>query len=83
MRLLFLGEVALLALLGAGLGLGLGELLLWVGRLASDLPLHAPWWARLGAPVLALGAALLFAWLPANHAAAQAPVQALRPQGGP
>jgi putative ABC transport system permease protein len=82
-RLLFLGEVALLALLGAGLGLGLGELLLWVGRLASDLPLHAPWWARLGAPALALGAALLFAWLPANHAAAQAPVQALRPQGGP
>ncbi|MDH4610503.1 ABC transporter permease [Pseudomonas sp. BN102] len=81
-RLLFLGEAALLALLGAGLGLGLGELLLWVGRLASDLPLYAPWWARLGAPALALGAALLFAWLPANHAAAQAPVQALRPQGG-
>jgi putative ABC transport system permease protein len=81
-RLLFLGEAALLALLGAGLGLGLGELLLWGGRLASDLPLHAPWWARLGAPALALGAALLFAWLPANHAAAQPPVQALRPQGG-
>ncbi|WP_044873267.1 ABC transporter permease [Pseudomonas sp. LFM046] len=80
-RLLFLGEAALLALLGAGCGLALGELLLWVARLASDLPLYAPWWARLGAPALALAAALLFAWLPASHAAAQAPVQALRPQG--
>jgi putative ABC transport system permease protein len=80
-RLLFLGEAALLALLGAGAGLTLGELLLWAGRLASDLPLHAPWWARLGAPSLAVTAALLFAWLPARHAAAQVPVQALQPQG--
>ncbi|MGF6692292.1 putative ABC transport system permease protein [Metapseudomonas resinovorans] len=80
-RLLFLGEAALLALLGAGSGMALGELLLWVARMASDLPLYAPWWARLGAPSLALAAALLFAWLPANHAAAQVPVQALRPQG--
>ncbi|BAN51308.1 ABC transporter permease [Metapseudomonas resinovorans] len=80
-RLLFLGEAALLAVLGSAAGLALGELLLWVARLASDLPLHAPWWARLGAPTLALTAALLFAWLPANHAAAKVPVQALRPQG--
>jgi putative ABC transport system permease protein len=80
-RLLFLGEAALLALLGAGTGLALGELLLWVGRLATDLPLHAPWWARLGAPSLAVAAALLFAWLPARHAAAQVPVQALQPKG--
>ncbi|GLZ89273.1 ABC transporter permease [Metapseudomonas resinovorans] len=80
-RLLFLGEAALLALLGAAIGLGLGELLLWIGRLATDLPLYAPWWARLGAPSLAMVAALLFAWLPASHAAAQVPVQALRPQG--
>ncbi|AYF89411.1 ABC transporter permease [Pseudomonas sp. JS3066] len=80
-RLLFLGEAALLALLGATMGLALGELLLWIGRLASGLPLYAPWWARLGAPSLALAAAVLFAWLPASHAAAQVPVQALRPQG--
>ncbi|MCY1207069.1 Macrolide export ATP-binding/permease protein MacB [compost metagenome] len=80
-RLLFLGEAALLALLGAGSGLALGELLLWGGRLATGLPLHAPWWARLGAPSLALAAALLFAWLPARHAAAQVPVQALQPHG--
>lgn len=80
-RLLFLGEAALLALLGAGSGLALGELLLWGGRLATGLPLHAPWWARLGAPSLALAAALLFAWLPARHAAAQMPVQALQPHG--
>ncbi|OWJ95424.1 peptide ABC transporter permease [Pseudomonas sp. A46] len=80
-RLLFLGEAGLLALLGAGTGLALAELLLWGGRLLSELPLYAPWWARLGAPLLALLAALLFAWLPASQAAAQAPVQALRPQG--
>ncbi|WP_271409834.1 ABC transporter permease [Pseudomonas sp. Q1-7] len=81
-RLLFLGEAALLALLAAAAGLALGELLLWLGRLASGLPLHAPWWARLGAPSLAVAAALLFAWLPASHAAAQPPLQALHPRGG-
>ncbi|AYC34904.1 ABC transporter permease [Pseudomonas cavernae] len=80
-RLLFLGEAALLALLGAGAGLLLGESLLWLGRLASDLPLYAPWWARCSALALALGAALLFAWLPASHAAALRPVQALQPAG--
>ncbi|MCY1269989.1 Macrolide export ATP-binding/permease protein MacB [compost metagenome] len=78
-RALFLGEAALLALLGAGGGLALGECLLWLGRIASDLPLYSPWWARLGAPALALAAALLFAWLPAAHAARLAPVQSLRP----
>ncbi|MBT8765973.1 ABC transporter permease [Metapseudomonas boanensis] len=80
-RLLFLGEAVLLALLGSGLGLLLGEGLLWIGRLTSDLPLISPWWARLGAPALAVTVAVLFAWLPASHAAAQAPVRALRPQG--
>ncbi|MBO3274040.1 ABC transporter permease [Pseudomonas schmalbachii] len=78
-RALILGEAALLALLGAAGGLALGECLLWIGRLFSALPLYSPWWARLGAPALALAAALLFAWLPAAHAARLAPVQTLRP----
>lgn len=43
LRLLFLGESALLALAGALAGLLLAETLLWLGRLAFDLPLYAPW----------------------------------------
>ena len=81
LRLLFLGEAALLALTGALAGLLLAETLLWLGRLAFDLPLYAPWWARAGAVLLALGTALLFAWLPAARASALEPVAALRPPG--
>ncbi|MCY1283053.1 Macrolide export ATP-binding/permease protein MacB [compost metagenome] len=81
-RLLFLGEAALLALAGALGGLLLAEALLWLGREASALPLHAPWWARLGSVSLALACALLFAWLPASRAAAMVPVAALRPAAG-
>ncbi|WP_457790516.1 ABC transporter permease [Pseudomonas sp. PL-6] len=81
-RLVFLGEALLLALVGALAGLLLAELLLWGGRLATALPLHAPWWARLVSLGLALACAALFAWLPANRAAAMAPVQALHGAAG-
>ncbi|MBV7574599.1 ABC transporter permease [Pseudomonas sp. PDM32] len=81
LRLLFLGEAALLALAGALAGLLLAETLLWLGRLAFDLPLYAPWWARASAVLLALVTALLFAWLPAARASALEPVAALRPPG--
>ena len=81
LRLLFLGEAALLALTGALAGLLLAETLLWLGRLAFDLPLYAPWWARVSGVLLALGTALLFAWLPAARASALEPVAALRPPG--
>ena len=80
-RLLFLGEAALLALVGALGGLVLGELLLWLGRWTWELPLQTPAWARIGSLLLALGAALLFAWLPASQAARLSPVLALRPPG--
>ena len=80
-RLLFLGEAALLALVGALGGLALGEVLLWLGRWAWELPLQTPAWARVGSLLLALGAALLFAWLPASQAARLSPVVALRPPG--
>lgn len=80
-RLLFVGEAALLALAGALIGLALGEALLWLARQLWDLPLLAPWWARGGALALALGTALAFAWLPAERAARLEPVAALRPAG--
>jgi putative ABC transport system permease protein len=38
-------------------------------------------WARLTSLLLAIGTALLFAWLPASRAAALEPVAALRPAG--
>jgi putative ABC transport system permease protein len=80
-RLLFLGEAALLAFCGGLIGLLLGELLLWLGREIWDLPLYTPLWARLGSLLLATCSALLFAWLPASRAAALEPVVALRPAG--
>ena len=80
-RLLFLGEATLLAVIGAFGGLVLGELLLWLGRWLWDLPLYTPMWARITSLLLAMGTALLFAWLPASRAAAMEPLAALRPPG--
>ncbi|MDA7086931.1 ABC transporter permease [Pseudomonas sp. SA3-5] len=80
-RLLFVGEAALLALAGGLAGLLLSELLLWFGRQLWDIPLQTPAWARAGSLLLALLAALLFAWLPANQAARLEPLEALRPPG--
>ena len=80
-RLLFVGEAALLALAGGLIGLGLSEALLWLGRQLWEIPLQTPLWARLGSLLLAMLAALLFAWLPANQAARLEPLAALRPPG--
>ncbi|SDH68835.1 putative ABC transport system permease protein [Pseudomonas benzenivorans] len=80
-RLLFVGEAALLALAGGLAGLALGEALLWLGRQLWQIPLQTPAWARAGSLLLALLAALLFAWLPANQAARLEPLVALRPPG--
>jgi len=80
-RLLFLGEAALLAVIGALSGLLLGELLLWLGRWIWELPLYTPMWARITSLLLAMATALLFAWLPASRAAAMEPLAALRQAG--
>jgi len=80
-RALFVGEAALLALAGGLIGLGLSEALLWLGRQLWEIPLQAPLWASAGSLLLALLAALLFAWLPANQAARMEPLAALRPPG--
>jgi putative ABC transport system permease protein len=77
-RQLFLSEAGMMALTGALLGMGISEVLLLVGReLYPDLAFSSPWWAKGAALVLALLTALLFAWIPAQKAAAMSPVDAL------
>lgn len=75
---LFLTEAGLLALAGALGGVALGEALLWLGRrLFPELPFAAPLWAIVTAVLVAVGAGLLFALLPARRAARLDPVSAL------
>lgn len=77
-RMLFLTEAALLALIGAVAGILLGEALIFIGnRLFPDIPFHAPYWAVMSALAIAFSTASLFAWLPANRAAKLEPVIAL------
>ncbi|RMG30759.1 MAG: ABC transporter permease [Gammaproteobacteria bacterium] len=76
---LFLCESGLLSLGGALAGVAAG--MLGAGLLGAMLPalapLHAPAWAGLAAPALAVGTGLLFGLLPARRAAALDPVRAL------
>lgn len=75
---LFLTEAALLSLLGAMLGLAVGQLSSWVLRqLYPALPFGAPTWAVLAALGVALTTGLIFGVLPARRAARLDPVQAL------
>lgn len=82
-KILFITEAAMLAICGAALGLASAEVCLWLARQQfPDIPFHAPWWASATAVGVAAGTGLLFAWLPARRAAAQAPVLALQKRGG-
>lgn len=75
---LFIGEAALLSLLGAGLGLALGQLgSMLLDRLFPQLSFQAPAWAVLAGLGVALVTGLLFGILPARRAARLDPVQAL------
>ena len=77
-RSLFLAEAALIATAGAVLGMVAGHVLVTVGRhLYPAIPFTTPPWAILAALGLAVGTALLFAWLPAQQAARLEPVDAL------
>ena len=77
-RTLFLAEAALIATAGALLGMLAGRLLVTAGRhLYPSIPFVTPGWAMLAAFALAVGTALVFAWLPAQQAARLEPVDAL------
>jgi putative ABC transport system permease protein len=77
-RTLFLTEAALIASAGALLGMLVGLLLVAAGRkLYPTVPFATPAWALWAALGLAIGTALLFAWLPAQQAASLEPVDAL------
>ncbi len=77
--LLFLGEAALLAILGGTAGLLLG----WAAALALHLvlpalPVHTPWTYALLAELVALAVGLAAGVLPARRAAHLDPLEALR-----
>jgi len=75
---LFLAEAFLLSVLGASLGLILGESgSLLIRHLFPALPAHTPLWATLTALLVALSTGLLFSLLPARRAAQMDPVLAL------
>lgn len=75
---IFLTEAGLMTLSGAMGGVLLGEVLLWIGRyLFPDIPFAAPLWAETTAVIVAVGAGLLFALMPARRAARLEPVNAL------
>ena len=77
-RTLFLTEAALIATAGALLGLLAGSLLVAAGRqLYPSIPFATPGWAMWAAFGLAVGTALIFAWLPAQQAARLEPIDAL------
>ena len=77
-RTLFLTEAALIATAGALLGMAVGSLLVALGRhLYPSIPFATPGWALWAGLGLAVGTALVFAWLPAQQAARLEPVDAL------
>jgi putative ABC transport system permease protein len=77
-RTLFLSEAALLATAGALIGMLVGHVVVLIGRqLYPTVPFATPNWALWASLVLAIGTALVFAWLPAQQAADMEPVDAL------
>ncbi len=77
-RDLFLTEAAMLALLGAGVGLLIGQLTTVVMcRVFPVLEPGAPWWSTIAAPAVALLSGVGFGLAPARRAARLEPVEAL------
>jgi putative ABC transport system permease protein len=77
-RTLFLTEAALIAAAGAVLGMLVGNVVVFIGRqVYPSVPFSTPGWALWASLTLAVGTALLFAWLPAQQAANMEPVDAL------
>jgi len=77
-RTLFLTEAGLIAAAGAVVGMLVGNLIVIIGRqIYPAVPFATPGWALWSSLGLAVGTALLFAWLPAQQAADMEPVDAL------
>lgn len=77
-RILFLSEAAFLSLLGALLGVVIGQLgSLGLTQVYPDIDFSAPWWANFSAISVALVSGIVFGVSPANRAAKLDPVQAL------
>ncbi|MGB1140776.1 MAG: ABC transporter permease, partial [Halioglobus sp.] len=77
-RTLFLAEATVIATAGALVGLVVGSLLVLAGRqLFPAVPFVTPAWALWASLALAIGTAVVFAWLPAQQAANMEPVDAL------
>jgi len=75
---LFLTEAAVLSLIGAVIGLALGETGSWfIGYLYPALPVGPPLWAIIAAVGVAIITGIVFGTLPARHAARLDPVHAL------
>ena len=73
-----MAEAAVIATIGALVGMLAGRLLVLLGRqIYPDVPFATPGWALWAALALAIGTALLFAWLPSQQAARLEPVDAL------
>lgn len=76
---LFLLESALLAILGAALGLAIGYAgNQAIGHWFPKLTMSAPWWSELAAIVVAVLTGLLFGILPARKAARLDPITSLQ-----
>jgi len=77
-RTLFLTEAGLIAAAGAVVGMVVGKVIVIIGRqVYPTVPFETPGWALWSSLGLAVGTALLFAWLPAQQAADMEPVDAL------
>ncbi len=77
-RTIFLSESIVLTILGALLGLLVGEAVIKAAQVFyPTVPFEIPIWAKLGSVLLAVGTGLLFSYLPAQKAGKMDPVESL------